>query len=68
MKHRYPFRDELLSLGFPLGKTGGLIEAPRAGVVVDQPRQRFRWVKPAASLKPEVLGTHRDIAYEVSAG
>ena len=37
---------------FPLGKTGGLIEAGTKGWERAHPsRPRFRWVKPAASLK-----------------
>ena len=43
-------------VGFPLGKTGGLIEAPVAGVIVQSRVIRFRWVKPAASLKPVISG------------
>ena len=37
--------------GFPLGKTGGLIEAVRRGSSVAALVAGFRWVKPAASLK-----------------
>ena len=36
---------------FPLGKTGGLIEATAGPRHRAQQRRRFRWVKPAASLK-----------------
>ena len=36
---------------FPLGKTGGLIEASRCATDA-VPNASFRWVKPAASLKP----------------
>ena len=39
------------SPAFPLGKTGGLIEAPSDPFVPATPLARFRWVKPAASLK-----------------
>ena len=38
---------------FPLGKTGGLIEATRTPMVNRLGGCGFRWVKPAASLKPE---------------
>ena len=37
---------------FPLGKTGGLIEAPR-NRARGCGRLGFRWVKPAASLKQD---------------
>ena len=37
--------------GFPLGKTGGLIEAAASGGIVPGACAGFRWVKPAASLK-----------------
>ena len=37
--------------GFPLGKTGGLIEARIRYVVSLVAIRSFRWVKPAASLK-----------------
>ena len=43
--------EELLPVRFPLGKTGGLIEANWDAVEAYQLRG-FRWVKPAASLKP----------------
>ena len=36
---------------FPLGKTGGLIEAGQYALTRGLTRGRFRWVKPAASLK-----------------
>ena len=39
---------------FPLGKTGGLIEAYRSPPVVSNTSRCFRWVKPAASLKHPV--------------
>ena len=43
----------IFAKGFPLGKTGGLIEARWARKTTTSPRLvRFRWVKPAASLKP----------------
>ena len=38
---------------FPLGKTGGLIEATEAGGYNQLGGRGFRWVKPAASLKPD---------------
>ena len=37
---------------FPLGKTGGLIEAFDRLRCQIGGKRRFRWVKPAASLKP----------------
>ena len=37
---------------FPLGKTGGLIEAKSSLTTSIIPSLSFRWVKPAASLKP----------------
>ena len=37
---------------FPLGKTGGLIEASRPSRFPLAVLPGFRWVKPAASLKP----------------
>ena len=36
---------------FPLGKTGGLIEAPNCTAGGTIGAEGFRWVKPAASLK-----------------
>ena len=39
---------------FPLGKTGGLIEASVARRGCRRASTRFRWVKPAASLKPHL--------------
>ena len=36
---------------FPLGKTGGLIEATSTRITTSGTRTCFRWVKPAASLK-----------------
>ena len=36
---------------FPLGKTGGLIEASRTRKISARRLGCFRWVKPAASLK-----------------
>ena len=41
--------------GFPLGKTGGLIEALNAWTPTANSSIRFRWVKPAASLKRDCL-------------
>ena len=38
-------------MGFPLGKTGGLIEAVPVPAPYRAPGACFRWVKPAASLK-----------------
>ena len=40
------------TFGFPLGKTGGLIEAQRSPLHSSRWAGCFRWVKPAASLKP----------------
>ena len=53
---------------FPLGKTGGLIEARGNPHPSGRPLGRcFRWVKPAASLKP-VHDASVDAVDEVSAG
>ena len=41
-------------VGFPLGKTGGLIEAPRRAFRRSAGTGSFRWVKPAASLKHDL--------------
>ena len=46
----------LWSNAFPLGKTGGLIEAARDPCVLQREDAGFRWVKPAASLKQGVRG------------
>ena len=55
-------------VGFPLGKTGGLIEAVIFLNKSINTNQSFRWVKPAASLKLE----HADVVgvqgVHVSAG
>ena len=42
---------------FPLGKTGGLIEAPNAMNAPSSYPPCFRWVKPAASLKRTIAGS-----------
>ena len=42
--------------GFPLGKTGGLIEATGGASRVAGGCACFRWVKPAASLKQDEFG------------
>ena len=52
---------------FPLGKTGGLIEAVADTAMVRTTRRRFRWVKPAASLKGIKLCKVSSL-YGVSAG
>ena len=51
MKHSTPglITPELLE--FPLGKTGGLIEADGSHHRAIDDALSFRWVKPAASLK-----------------
>ena len=41
---------------FPLGKTGGLIEAMNGPRYPSQVARGFRWVKPAASLKHHAVG------------
>ena len=50
--------EELLPVRFRLGKTGGLIEARARRPQKPLRLRRFRWVKPAASLK---LATHEYI-------
>ena len=52
---------------FPLGKTGGLIEAARPPARWTS-STRFRWVKPAASLKQGSIYFHHAPALGVSAG
>ena len=52
--------------GFPLGKTGGLIEAG-AMLATISGTTCFRWVKPAASLKHRGLFGHGCVIF-VSAG
>ena len=49
---RHQVRQRHHRHGFPLGKTGGLIEARRSARLACRGPPCFRWVKPAASLKP----------------
>ena len=68
MKHRRSVRHVGKAGGFPLGKTGGLIEAP---IAMRGPAGRaycFRWVKPAASLKLEAGCWPVPAGHVVSAG
>ena len=53
---------------FPLGKTGGLIEARLVHVSPPQKVGGFRWVKPAASLKHDQFRRHAARRIGVSAG
>ena len=53
---------------FPLGKTGGLIEAHHRSSTSQPIARRFRWVKPAASLKPELPSALNRWMADVSAG
>ena len=54
MKRRvYPLVVPARADGFPLGKTGGLIEAGVGSAGGSWGIGGFRWVKPAASLKRE---------------
>ena len=48
----YSLRYHAIVEEFPLGKTGGLIEASVVCQRCHGSYRRFRWVKPAASLKP----------------
>ena len=52
MKHQQRIRHGRQQAEFPLGKTGGLIEAASARDTIEGlANGGFRWVKPAASLK-----------------
>ena len=53
---------------FPLGKTGGLIEAMSCSGSTHSAPPSFRWVKPAASLKPATTSAPSPSNTTVSAG
>ena len=53
--HLVPVDGPLHPLPFPLGKTGGLIEAILCQQAFPIYDHSFRWVKPAASLKRHLL-------------